>query len=116
MNRYVLQPEDTIAMLPSEDGAEAAVQVFCERTMIVFPVSGIREVCLQKNVEPGLDALCLTAADGLFGKEYAISVPTEREDYSAFLTALQAAAPGLDDMKETEYVPERCDHKGPHHA
>ena len=116
MNRYILQPEDTITVLPPEDGAEAAVQVFCERTMIVFPVSGIREVCLQKNVEPGLDALCLTAADGLFGKEYAVLVPTGRADYAAFLEALKRAAPGLDVAKETEYVPERCDHKGHRHA
>ena len=116
MNRYVLQPEDTITVLPPEDGAEAAVQVFCERTMIVFPVSGIREICLQRNMEPGRDALCLTAADGLFGKEYAVQVPTEREDYAAFLAALQAAAPGLDFTKETEYIPERCDHRGARHA
>ena len=34
MNRYILIPEDTIRVLPPEDGAEAAVEVFCSRTVI----------------------------------------------------------------------------------
>ena len=32
MNRYILIPEDTIRVLPPEDGVEAAVEVFCSRT------------------------------------------------------------------------------------
>ena len=34
MNRYILIPEDTIRVLPPEDGVEAAVEVFCSRTVI----------------------------------------------------------------------------------
>ena len=36
MNRYILIPEDTIRVLPPEDGVEAAVEVFCSRTVIFF--------------------------------------------------------------------------------
>ena len=32
MNRYILIPEDTIRVLPPEDGVEAAVEGFCSRT------------------------------------------------------------------------------------
>lgn len=28
MNRYILIPEDTIRVLPPEDGAEAAIEIF----------------------------------------------------------------------------------------
>ena len=36
MNRYILIPEDTIRVLSPEDGVEAAVEVFCSRTVIFF--------------------------------------------------------------------------------
>ena len=39
MNRYILIPEDTIRVLPPEDGVEAAVEVFCSRTVIFFDIS-----------------------------------------------------------------------------
>ena len=35
MNRYILIPEDTIRVLPPEDGVEAAVEVFCSRKMCI---------------------------------------------------------------------------------
>ena len=40
MNRYILIPEDTIRVLPPEDGVEAAVEVFCSRTVIFFDKFG----------------------------------------------------------------------------
>ena len=66
MNRYILIPEDTIRVLPPEDGVEAAVEVFCSRTVIFFDISQIQDVCLMHNVLSNrrrVDALCFTAAD-----------------------------------------------------
>ena len=65
MNRYILIPEDTIRVLPPEDGVEAAVEVFCSRTVIFFDISQIQDVCLMHNVLSNrrrVDALCFTAA------------------------------------------------------
>ena len=39
MNRYILIPEDTVRVLPPEDGAEAAIEIFCSRTVIYFEIS-----------------------------------------------------------------------------
>ena len=50
MNRYILIPEDTIRVLPPEDGVEAAVEVFCSRTVIFFDISQIQDVYLMHNV------------------------------------------------------------------
>ena len=36
MKRYMLLPEDSIELLRAQDEAEAAVCVFCERTMILL--------------------------------------------------------------------------------
>ena len=61
MNRYILIPEDTIRVLPPEDGVEAAVEVFCSRTVIFFDISQIQDVCLMHNVLSNrrrVDALC----------------------------------------------------------
>lgn len=41
MKQYMLLPEDSIELLRAQDEAEAAVCVFCERTMILFPCSKI---------------------------------------------------------------------------
>ena len=49
MNRYILIPEDTIRVLPPEDGVEAAVEVFCSRTVIFFDISQIQDVCLMQT-------------------------------------------------------------------
>ena len=50
MNRYILIPEDSIRVLPPEDGAEAAIEIFCSRTVIYFDVSQVQDVCLMHNV------------------------------------------------------------------
>ena len=118
MNRYILIPEDTIRVLPPEDGVEAAVEVFCSRTVIFFDISQIQDVCLMHNVLSNrrrVDALCFTAADRLL--EQMVLVPTDRADFAAFLAGLRTYAPKtLDFSKEADYIPESCDHNGHHHG
>ena len=100
MNRYILIPEDTIRVLPPEDGVEAAIEIFCSRTVIYFEI-----------------AHCFTAADRLLGREQMVLVPTDRADYAAFLAGLRTYAPKtLDFSKEADYIPESCDHNGHHHG
>ena len=50
MKQYMLLPEDSIELLRAQDEAEAAVCVFCERTMILFPCSKIEAVSIQRSV------------------------------------------------------------------
>lgn len=46
MNRYVLIPEDTLRILPPEDGAGAALEIFCSRTVIFLRSrSSARSAC-----------------------------------------------------------------------
>ena len=120
MNRYILIPEDTIRVLPPEDGVEAAIEIFCSRTVIYFEIAQIQDVCLMHNVLTNrgrVDALCFTAADRLLECEQMVLVPTDRTDYTAFLEALRAYAPeSLDFSKEADYIPESCDHNGHHHG
>ena len=78
MNRYILIPEDTIRVLPPEDGAEAAIEIFCSRTVIYFEIAQILDVCLMHNVltkRGRADALCFTAADRLLEREQMCSSP-----------------------------------------
>ena len=120
MNRYVLIPEDTLRILPPEDGAGAAIEIFCSRTVIYFEIAQLREVCLLHHVRADrelVDALCFTAADRLLECEQMVLIPTDRTDYMAFLEALRAYAPkSLDFSKEADYIPESCDHNGHHHG
>ena len=113
MNRYILIPEDTIRVLPPEDGVEAAVEIFCSRTVIYFEIAQVRDVCLMHNVLTKCgraDALCFTAADRLLEREQMVLVPT-------FLAGLRTYAPKtLDFSKEADYIPESCDHNGHHHG
>lgn len=120
MNRYILIPEDAIRVLTPEDGAEAAIEIFCSRTVIYFEIAQIQTVCLMHNVPTKCgrtDALCFTAADRLLEREQMVLVPTDRTDYAAFLTGFRAYAPKtLDFSREADYVPESCDHNGHHHG
>ena len=96
MNRYILIPEDTIRVLPPEDGAEAAIEIFCSRTVIYFEIAQVRDVCLMHNVLTKCgraDALCFTAADRLLEREQMVLVPTDRADFAAFLVGLRTHAP-----------------------
>ena len=118
MNRYILQPEDEIGVLPPGE-EEAVIRVFCERTMVFFAVSQLESVTRQENVRTGSGpqtCLCLTGPDALLGERHEVFVPVSRGDYPAFERALRACAPaGLDFGAEAAFVPEACDHKGRRH-
>ena len=120
MNRYILIPEDTLRVLPPEDGAGAAIEIFCSRTVIYFDISQITSVCLMHQVLSGrqlVDALCFTASDRLLGNEQMVLVPVDRPDFEAFLRELRRYAPQtLDFSRQAVYVPESCDHNGHHHG
>ena len=116
MNRYVLIPEDTLRILPPEDGAGAAIEIFCSRTVIYFEIAQLREVCLLHHVRADrelVDALCFTAADRLLEQPQKVLIPTNRPDYAAFLADLRHyAPPTLDFSKEADDIAPSCDHNG----
>lgn len=118
MNRYVLIPEDTLRILPPEDGAGAAIEIFCSRTVIYFEIAQLREVCLLHHVRADrelVDALCFTAADRLLKQPQKVLIPTNRPDYAAFLADLRHyAPPTLDFSKEVDDIAPSCDHNGHH--
>ena len=119
MKRYMLLPEDTIEVLPEEPEAEAAVSVFCERTIILFPCSKIDALSIQKNVTEDRrkpeDCLQFIARDALYDTQQAVLVPLARQDCKAFLQALCAVRPGLfADLTREDYVRETCDQTGSH--
>ena len=98
MKQYMLLPEDSIELLRAQDEAEAAVCVFCERTMILFPCSKIEAVSIQRSVTEDrlhpVDCLELLARDTLFDAQQAVLIPVTRQDYPDFLQAL--AGDGFD--------------------
>ena len=118
MNRYILIPEDTIRILPPDDDAGAAVEIFCSRTVIYFELSDIRSVCLMHHVLADrvfVDALCFTAPDRLLAQEQMVLIPANRPDYDAFLSDFKQYLPKtLDLSREEHYIPESCDHNGHH--
>lgn len=119
MKEYLLLPEDTIELLPAENGAEAAVSVFCERTLIVFACSGVESLKLLQRVTKDhkhpVDCLCFTAKDALFETRQAVLVPVTRPDFEAFQTALKAVRPELfEGLCVEAYVHETCDQTGSH--
>ena len=98
MKQYMLLPEDSIELLRAQDEAEAAVCVFCERTMILFPCSKIEAVSIQRSVTEDrlhpVNCLELLARDTLFDAQQAVLIPVTRQDYPDFLQAL--AGDGFD--------------------
>lgn len=119
MKQYLLLPEDSICVLPEEDGAQTAVSVFCERTLIVFPCSGIERVRMLKNVTEDrlhtVDCLELTARDALFDVRQVILVPVTRPDFASLYDALQKACPTLfGEIQEATYEKQTCDQTGSH--
>ena len=119
MNRYILQPEDSVELLPPEDGAGAAIRVFCERTMIFFDVSALESVCVLKNsrVSGGADDFyCFRGPDALLAERHEVLLPVSRPDAAAFWDALRRAVPELDCDAEEPFAPETCDHTGRRHS
>lgn len=119
MKRYMLLPEDSIELLRTQDEAEAAVCVFCERTMILFPCSKIEAVSLQRRVTEDrlhpVDCLELLARDTLFDAQQAVLIPVTRQDYPDFLQALEAQCPALfENLSAATYRKETCDQTGSH--
>ena len=119
MKRYMLLPEDSIELLRAQDEAEAAVCVFCERTMILFPCSKIEAVSLQRRVTEDrlhpVDCLELLARDTLFDAQQAVLIPVTRQDYPDFLQALEAQCPALfENLSAETYRKKTCDQTGSH--
>ena len=119
MKRYMLLPEDSIELLRAQDEAEAAVCVFCERTMILFPCSKIEAVSIQRSVTEDrlhpVDCLELLARDTLFDAQQAVLIPVTRQDYPDFLQTLEAQCPALLENIQTKlYQKETCDQTGGH--
>ena len=119
MKRYMLLPEDSIELLRAQDEAEAAVCVFCERTMTLFPCSKIEKVCMQRRVTEDrlhpVDCLELLARDTLFDAQQAVLIPVTRQDYPDFLQALEAQCPALlENIQTKTYQKETCDQTGSH--
>lgn len=116
MNRYTLIPADTIRVLPPEDDAGAAIEIFCSRTVIYFDISELEDVCLLRGVPSGharADALCFTARDRLLEQKQQVLVPVNRPDYAEFVRNLQKYAPKtLDFTKEADFAPQTCRHDG----
>ena len=119
MKRYMLLPEDSIELLGAQDEAEAAVCVFCERTMILFPCSKIEAASMQQSVTEDrlhpVDCLELLARDALFDTKQAVLIPVTRQDYPAFLQALESECPALlENIRTKTYQKETCDQTGSH--
>ena len=119
MKEYGLLPEDSIEILPAQADAGAAVSVFCERTMILFPCSKIEAVSLQRRVTEDrlhpVDCLELLARDTLFDAQQAVLIPVTRQDYPDFLQALEAQCPALlENIQTKTYQKETCDQTGGH--
>ena len=119
MKQSMLLPEDSIELLRAQDEAEAAVCVFCERTMILFPCSKIEAVSVQRRVTEDrlhpVDCLELLARDTLFDAQQAVLIPVTRQDYPDFLQALEAQCPALfENLSAATYRKETCDQTGSH--
>ena len=114
MKHYLMLPQDTIRVLPPEDGQEACVELFCERVAIYFPVETLTVthftgVLVDKARE---DALGLCGPDALFGTEYLVLLPQSHPYFAAFSAALRQYVP---EIGTAEYRPLTCDQTGHHH-
>lgn len=119
MNRYILNPDDRIRVLPPQSGEPAMIELFCGRTMIFFELSAPLCACMAHGVpfDGGTgDALRFAGADTLLGAQHEVYVPAAHADFAAFSAALRQLAPELCAAPAMEYVKEACGHKGPRHA
>lgn len=115
MNRYILEPEDSIRLLPPGNGDGGAVEVFCGRTMIFFELSRLEPLCLAHGVQGG-DAMRMVGTDALLGTKHELYIPADRADCAELLRALRRIAPELLSETEMTYVKETCDHTGKRHT
>lgn len=97
MKQYMLLPEDSIELLRAQDEAEAAVCVFCERTMILFPCSKIEAVSIQRSVTEDrlhpVNCLELLARDTLFDAQQAVLIPVTSRTTRIFCRRWKRNAP-----------------------
>lgn len=119
MKHYLLLPEDTLSLLPPQEGAGAAVSVFCERTLMIFLCEKIEKIYLLKNVAEdrfhAVDCLAILARDALFAQQQELWIPVTRPDFAAFFAALEKELPALfASMREETYFREACDETGTH--
>lgn len=114
MKHYLMLPQDTIRVLPPEDGESACVELFCERTAIYFPLETLTVtlfsgVLVDKTRER---ALGLAGPDALFGTDYLVLLPESHPAFADFFAGLQ---PRIPPVAEAEYRPLTCDQNGHHH-
>ena len=114
MKHDLMLPQDTIRVLPPEDGQEACVELFCERVAIYFPVETLTVtrftgVLVDRARE---DALGLCGPDALFGMDYLVLLPQSHPEFAAFDAAIRPYVP---EIKTKAYSPLTCDQNGHHH-
>ena len=143
MKQYMLLPEDSIELLRAQDEAEAAVCVFCERTMILFPCSKIEAVSIQRSVtedrlhpvnclellvrlgaasavgvdiDPSAEHIAAAnAAQNGFGPDRFTARTGDVVEDADFLQALEAQCPALlENIQTKTYQKETCDQTGSH--
>ena len=115
MNRYILDPEDTIRVLPPLADESAQIEIVCGRTMIYFDIASLESVCTAHGLN-GRDALRFIGTDALLGAKHEVYVPAARPDYAALRNALAECVPPELFGADMDYVRLQCDHKGPHRA
>ena len=113
MKHYLMLPQDTIRVLPPEDGQEACVELFCERVAIYFPVETLTVtrftgVLVDKTRE---DALGLCGPDALFGTEYLVLLPQSHPGFETFDETIRRYVP---EIGTKPYRPLTCDQNGHH--
>ncbi len=119
MKRFFLSDEDSLVILPPENGEGATLEILSGSTMMFFEFSAIESAECQKNVHMDVrsfDALLLVASDAMFGEKQRLLIPESHRDYPALLQALKTYAPALDLNVESEFRLEQCEHGGHHHA
>lgn len=112
MNRYILDPDDAIRLLPPQAEESAQIEIVCGRTMIYFDAAALESICTAHGLD-GADALRFVGTDALLGAKHEVYVPSARPDYAAFRAALQEYAPPSLFTADMDYVRAQCDHKGP---
>lgn len=88
MNRYILDPEDAIHVLPPQAGESAQIEIVCGRTMIFFDIAALESVCTAHGLCGG-DAVRFVGADALLGAKHEVYVPSSRPERAPLCEALK---------------------------